>query len=373
MSLNLAPRLLVHGPQTGAALPKLLVLIVALALFVAPFLRAKDGTDWGAQDPTRRVSYPDDQEEGPYDIPYDEDLASFDEYAAEEELELERTLEEHVAEAVAEYFAADSEQLRDSGMIELGRLESGEKAFIAYCAGCHGPEGDGAGPAATHLHPRPRNFRKGMFKFISSNAGARPRREDIFSTITRGLVGSAMPDFRLVAEEMRWNMVEYVRWLSIRGEFEQLMLDLAWEDEELPDPADTYEIVRDRWADRATKEAFPSVPETPFTQESVDRGREYYLADTGASCVACHGEGGVGDGPAADAFLDAWGYPIRPRDLTTGVFRSGGSPKQLWLLIANGIQGTPMPGALGVNTAEEIWDMVHFVQSLSMDELPEGN
>jgi len=52
-----------------------------------------------------------------------------------------------------------------------------------------------------------------------------------------------MPEFRLVNEEKRWDLVEYVRWLSMKGEFEQMMLDDAFENEELPEAAEISEII----------------------------------------------------------------------------------------------------------------------------------
>ena len=367
---RLAPRSAARS-RSGWALLQVLLLALALGLFVAPFLGEQAATDWDAPDPARRVAAPEG-DEAPLDVPFAVDVADFDRVAVAEEFGLDGTLAELIRTESARYFDPASPALAQSGLVQVERLAAGEESYVRHCAGCHGLTGDGSGPAARYLQPRPRNFRKGMFKFVSTKASARPRREDLYSTITRGLVGSAMPDFRLLPEERRWDIVEYVRWLSIKGEFEQLVLDAAWQDEELPDAADLHDIVAERWGAQETKEVYPDVPETPYDAASIERGREYFLSSTGASCVACHGEGGKGDGPTADAFADAWGYPIRPRDLTTGVFRSGGSPKQLYLVIANGIQGTPMPGALGVNTAEEIWDMVHFVQSLSAENPSSG-
>ena len=52
-------------------------------------------------------------------------------------------------------------------------------------------------------------------------------------------------------------------------------------------------------------------------------------------CVACHGESGTGDGPAAAA-LDP-----KPRDLTTGDFKYGGTDEALFKFITEG-KG-PMP------------------------------
>ena len=82
-------------------------------------------------------------------------------------------------------------------------------------------------------------------------------------------------------------------------------------------------------------------------------------------CQHCHGPTGRGDGPDVDNFKDAWGQPIRPRDFTRGVFRGGDRPGDLWLRLANGIQGSPMPAYGSALTSDEIWRVVHYVQRLA--------
>ena len=107
--------------------------------------------------------------------------------------------------------------------------------------------------------------------------------------------------------------------------------------------------------------------ETPNDEASIARGREVYFDTAVANCASCHGDTGKGDGPSAEGFDDGWGYPIAPRDLTTGVFRAGSSPADLYRSIATGINGTPMPSFSGSLSPEEIWDLVHFVQNMSKE------
>lgn len=278
----------------------------------------------------------------------------------------------HIASASEELFGVDSKNLRESGLVDVSRLELGRRTYITECVGCHGEQGDGAGAAAPYLAPRPRNFRKGAFKFTSTEAGGKPLRRDLFRTVTQGLAGSSMPTFQLVSEQKRWAVVEYVRYLALRGEFEQLMLSSAVEDEELPDAREIAEIVASRWSDDKAHLVLPGSAETTRDDASIERGRAVFLDATRANCVACHGTSGRGDGPSADAYHDDWGYPIRPRDFTAGVFRSGASSIDLWITIAAGIKGTPM-GAFGSTlSSNEIWDVVHFVQFLSQSTTQEN-
>jgi mono/diheme cytochrome c family protein len=172
-----------------------------------------------------------------------------------------------------------------------------------------------------------------------------------------------MPHFKLLTEERRWDVVEYVRYISLRGEFEEALATFSDDDGELADAGEVAELVDSRWHPDSLSSVFPSTPEPPVTPEGVARGRELYVG-TKANCAGCHGETGIGDGPSAEAFQDGWGYPIRPRDFTGGVYRSGSENRDLWVTIATGINGTPMGAYRGVLSSDEIWDIVHFVRSL---------
>jgi len=333
----------------GASAASLLFWLLGAALFVLPFLRAPDGWTVG-EDPRRYDAG---------DIPFVEDVGD-----VQEELAFEFDLAGLIAASSETYFGLDSEEFLAQGLIQPERIAPGRALYQMNCAGCHGTTGDGGGPAARFLDPRPRNFRKGVYKFTSTASGRKPLRSDLFRTITRGLSGASMPNFRLTPEEMRWDLVEYVRYLSMLGEFEQLMLDEAYDTEEEPDPAEMAEIIYDRWRPEDLRGIYPDAPEPDADEASVERGRQLFLDPGMTNCTTCHGEEGKGDGLTADKYQDDWGYKIVPRNFQMGVFRAGATPEDLWRSIATGINGTPM-GAFGDNlTGEQIWDLVHFVQQL---------
>lgn len=284
---------------------------------------------------------------------------------------LDVSLGAYIREQSEALFGIESEALRASGVIEVSRLSAGRKTYLAECAGCHGGDlvpnaaaGDGAGPAARFMDPRPRNFRKGFFKFSSTSSGQRPLRKDLYRTISYGLAGASMPHFKLLTEERRHDVVEYVRYLSLRGEFEENMLTFTRDDAELADPTEVAELVNEWWDEDNLEGVFPSSSEPDMTAESIANGRKLYMDSAGAGCVGCHGETGIGDGPSAEAFLDSWGYPIKPRDFTDGVYRAGDTNAELWVTIATGINGTPMGSFSSSLSSDEIWNIVHFVRSL---------
>ncbi len=336
--------------RSGGAPVSFLLWVLALLIFVVPFLRQRDGPQVFGQDERRAET----------DVPFSEDVE-----LVNEELELEGDLGERLAAASEEWFGLDSPTLLAANLVQPARLEPGRIVYELNCAGCHGATGGGDGPAARFLHPRPRNYRKAIYKFTSTDSGQRPLRSDFFRTVTRGLAGSSMPGFRLLPEESRHDVVEYVRYLSMRGEFERLFLDFTYEDEEIPDATELAEIVYGRWDPLLLREIFPNATEPAYDEASVARGAELFVDKGVTNCVSCHGPRGAGDGINAGEYEDDWGYPIRPRDLTTGVFRAGSAPSDLWRSIATGIGGTPMGAFNGNLSGEEIWHLVHYIQSLS--------
>ncbi|MCA8978467.1 MAG: cytochrome c [Planctomycetes bacterium] len=354
----------------GQAAISLLFFLFAGALFALPFARKPDAPAWGREDLTRNTGIA-------RDFTLEQDIT----YAGEViDAGFAGELRTLVEESSETYFGMRSDWLIDRGILEIDRLPAGRRAYETECSGCHGRIGDGAGPAATFLHPRPRNFRKGAYKFTTTSTGMRPKRSDLFGTITRGLAGSAMPSFRLLNEERRHDIVEYVRFLGMKGEFEHMLVTIATDEEELPDPEEYANLVADRWDPDKLISTFPGAPETPRTAESIARGRELYFDHSRANCVSCHGSEGKGDGAAVtgsmevtngfgedvtvEGIYDDWGYRMFPRDFSSGVFRAGQEGKDLYITVATGIGGTPMGSFSGVLSPEEIWDLIHFVQSL---------
>ena len=286
----------------------------------------------------------------------------------------------------------------------IGSDEQGAQRglFRQHCVGCHGVSGDGAGPNARLLNPYPRDFRNGIFKYTSTIAGAKPARDDLEHTVRQGSHGTAMPSFNKLPEHEVDALVEYVKYLAIRGETELFLLRLIVdEDEYLPLDRLAIELLTDEiawygmlWAEAESQRVEPPPRPRVDTPErmvaSVAAGRELY-GNKKAECVKCHGPEGKGDGEEKELY-DDWNekkkgvtpeltrelagrftLPIqrlRPRDFTEGLYRGGDRPVDLYWRIYVGIKGTPMPaagpapGSQGVYTPEEIWHVVHYLLSL---------
>src|SRR5262245_35304145 len=70
----------------------------------------------------------------------------------------------------------------------------GAALYDRLCVACHGARGDGAGPAAPWLWPKPRDFTGGWFRWVTTADGA-PTRDALRRTIGAGAPGTSMPGF----------------------------------------------------------------------------------------------------------------------------------------------------------------------------------
>jgi high-affinity iron transporter len=52
---------------------------------------------------------------------------------------------------------------------QLSPLDQGKAVYLGNCAGCHGVDGDGNGPAATGMTPSPTNFKTATPATLSDN------------------------------------------------------------------------------------------------------------------------------------------------------------------------------------------------------------
>ena len=210
-------------------------------------------------------------------------------------------------------------------------VDRGRAVYRQRCVGCHGPDGDGNGAAATFLSPRPRDFTAAVFKFRSTPSGSLPTDGDLYRTVTRGVRWTAMPTWHELPDKDRLAVVAFIKTFSKR-----------WK-EETP--------------------GAPVVAGAPAASaDLVARGRVLY--DT-AKCWECHGESGRGDGPSASHLKDDLDRPIRPTDLTRGQLKGGAHVTDVFRTMTNGLDGTPMPSFADTMSDAERWAISYYVLSLS--------
>lgn len=82
-------------------------------------------------------------------------------------------------------------------------LARGHKIYQDFCLGCHGPVGDGMGPAQPYIYPPPLNFTILKNREISGGI--------LYYQIMNGITGTAMPYFKRELEsEKIWDVGNYV-------------------------------------------------------------------------------------------------------------------------------------------------------------------
>ena len=219
----------------------------------------------------------------------------------------------------------------------------GQVVYNQWCAGCHGEDGAGAGPAANTMLPRPRDFTLALYQVRTTSSGELPTDADMLKVINEGMPGTAMPGWEgVLTEAERLALVDYLKTFSrfFQGD--------------PPTPLDFG---------RATSGG----------ADAIARGEEVYQM---VECWRCHGEQGRGDGESAPTLNDDTGFPIFAADLTENWrFNGGGEVGEIYRVLRTGLDGTPMPTFsdivdAGVITNEDLWSLAHYVRSLSPEEEP---
>lgn len=298
--------------------------------------------------------------------------------------------------------------------------------YRKHCGHCHGTSGDGAGPTAAFLVPYPRDYRQGVFKFKSTERAARPSNEDLRRILVEGINDTAMPSFAsLLAPDEMDAIIEYVKYLAIRGEAESAMKDRLFGDRKEMKPSRSELIkvavkpVIDVWKEADSQVIKPVEGYKPDADKTawLKAGADLFAGDK-AKCFSCHGTTGLGDGrkksePLYDIWnkdkaktvadlkaarekgeakevaklesqTHSWNLPVQdqmPRNLRVGKYRFGRSPLDLYRRIYAGINGTempgggpPTPGAKATLTEKEIWQLVDYVLALpyELKTVPHG-
>jgi mono/diheme cytochrome c family protein len=236
-------------------------------------------------------------------------------------------------------------------LLQMERIRAASPAsanggpYQKHCSVCHGLVGNGRGLTAALLDPYPRDYRAGKFKYKSTPRGAKPTRDDLKFVIRHGIEGTSMKAIPELTNDDVELLVDYVVYLSIRGEFEREMLREA-ENIEFENGDSLYDVklkisATDKFAEQQERaksklEAIaaswveasdrvrpivvppPEIPVPATTQEvliasqspedsplkrSIARGQDVFLSEA-AACAKCHGKTGYGDGQTQD--YDDW-------------------------------------------------------------------
>jgi DMSO reductase family type II enzyme heme b subunit len=238
------------------------------------------------------------------------------------------------AETKAEAYGCSCDE-DDEISCEGEEFKLGKELFEAYCARCHGFDGDGKGEASNFTYPRPRDFTSGMFKFRSTPSGEPPTDDDLKRTVLGGLAGTSMFGWKGRLSESDVEMIiEYIKTAFAYEAFE-----FEGEPFEIGDP--------------------PQV-----SAELLKKGEELFQK---AKCWECHGKFARGNGEKGwqPNFKDDWGYKIWPTNLNhPWEMRNGPSVKDIFRSITTALDGTPMPSFADAYPEEARWGVAHYIKSL---------
>lgn len=93
-----------------------------------------------------------------------------------------------------------------------GDSAKGEKFYMANCATCHGAKGDGKGPRAYFINPKPRNF-------LDEEPRRIYNRPALYAAIAMGSLGTEMPAWsKVLSEQEMADVAEYVFQAYIRSD-----------------------------------------------------------------------------------------------------------------------------------------------------------
>lgn len=244
-------------------------------------------------------------------------------------------------------------------------LTPAQTLYAQHCAACHGQNGDGQGLAAAFLYPKPRNFRGGKLRLQSTDNNV-PSRDDLDAALVRGMPGSSMPSWAHLSVQERSLLIDEIFRFREEGAREKYILHLKQEqqltDEEIKATDVQTEIATFVKQAITSGKVAPTPAIGPADPAAIARGKEHFAKQ---GCVSCHGAEGKGDG--IKKMIDDDGFPTRPRDLTRGIFKGGHDPASLFLRVARGMPGTPMPSTPAL-TEPQVVELVHYLRSLSTEE-----
>jgi len=202
----------------------------------------------------------------------------------------------------------------------------GWSTYERYCLACHGAAGDGSGPAAPFVWPRPRAFTRGDYKWRSTPAGQPPLRDDMRSSIELGAPGTAMPGFAGILSDAQIDDVIDVLRAFAPTAFDATPQPIVLGEPPPPDPA---------------------------------RGAQLFQQ----KCAACHGP--LADGHGGSSFA----LRAPPYDLRTLLHRPRGAgpdayPRAAAQSIATGLAGTEMPTFFGTLPEADLWALADHITAI---------
>lgn len=223
----------------------------------------------------------------------------------------------------------------------------GAKVYMEYCAQCHGPKGEGDGPGALGLDPKPA---------VHAQMALSDMPEDyLYNVIFYGgkSVGKSpnMPDWGpTIPEQNMADLIVYLR-ETFKGTEEKAVPAQV---------AKAQEPSGDCSQPRKTKMAPANIlnKKNPLASSPTHvQAGELLFQKTAKplACAQCHGKSGDGNGKLGKALKPT------PRNFSCSEMMKDISDGQMFWIIKNGSAGTGMT-AFKTLKDEQIWQLIHYIR-----------
>ena len=230
---------------------------------------------------------------------------------------------------------------------DMASVERGQKVYKEYCSQCHGADGQGDGPAASGLNPKPAIHANIPF--------AKLPEEYLYNVIYHGgrSVGKSptMPYWGLtIGQQGVADVMAYLK-VTFKGVPQVVESDVGDGPSGVcPQPRTT---TRAPGKFRRMQNPLASTPENIKAGESLFQQTAQPIA-----CMNCHGKKGDGQGPMGAALKP------HPRNFTCGETMNELADGQLFWVIKKGSPGTGMMAFPGLRD-DQIWQLIHYIRSLA--------
>jgi cbb3-type cytochrome c oxidase subunit II len=208
---------------------------------------------------------------------------------------------------------------------EAAGLQQGKELYVDNCLTCHGCAGNGLGSYAGTMSVTPADFKQDPYRSMPD--------DQWFWHVSEGIPGTLMPPWKAsMTEEERWLVVRYIQ---------QIFAQPVMRDPDEGDPSGSYANLTNP---------------LPLTVEVLEKGKTIFTRE----CLVCHSDTGRGDGPYID------GLQPPPPDFGDGSYGTLQNPSytdaDYFWRISEGLPWSAMPAWKLQYSAEEIWQLVHYIR-----------
>ncbi|MFQ5672133.1 MAG: c-type cytochrome [Nitrospinales bacterium] len=221
----------------------------------------------------------------------------------------------------------------------------GAGVYKNYCAQCHGFKGEGDGPGASGLNPKP--------AVHAQMALNKMQEEYLYNVVFYGgkSVGKSalMPDWGLTLPPQ--DLADVIAYLKATFTGGKTSAEATAPLTQCPQPRKTQKAPAD-----IHDKSNPLEP----SAANIKAGRILYQRKAKPrACKQCHGMDGDGGGPMATQSMSP-----KPRNFTCSPMMKNLTDGQLFWIIKNGSAGTQMPAYKKLKD-QQVWQLIHYLRQFA--------